>query len=178
MACVRTRLWRVSEGVCLYSCYNQEPFVAPDTSPSHELLTSPPTDQRGKHRNRGKTIPEMILHEIDTFIKNIPKKTSHYSRRNQTSKKYFSQDIGSTAELHRLYCKEYPSQAMKYNFFREYFITRYNIGFSHPRRDTCGYCNELMLKLEQSSLKDAEKNALIRDKISSICEKPKHFIQN
>jgi hypothetical protein len=133
---------------------------------THHLLSNstPPTDKRGKHRNRGGAIPETILHKIDTFIKSIPKRTSHYSRRDQRSKKYFTQDIGSIAELHRLYCKEHPSQSVKYNFFREYFIIHYNISFGRPRSDTCGYCDELKLKLELA-VKDSEKKiALIRDK--------------
>lgn len=132
---------------------------------THHLLTdsTSPTDKRGKHRRRGRAIPETILHEIDSFIKSLPKRTSHYSRRDQSSKKYFVQDIGSIAKLHRLYCKKHPSQCVKYNFFREYFITHYNIGFGRPRSDTCGYCDELKLKLGLAA-EGNEKDVLIRSK--------------
>lgn len=73
----------------------------------HVDNVTPPQDQRGHHRNRPNSIPPDVVVQIDDFIKSIPTRVSHYSRKDQITKKYFTQDIGSISKLHRMFLKKY-----------------------------------------------------------------------
>lgn len=116
-----------------------------------------PIDNRGKHSNRPNKLPASICFQINTHINSIPKRNSHYSRSDNGNTKYMSPDL-SIAKLYRLYLQKYEpyfwdeynkenrsqiKPILKYAYFHNYFITNFNISFTHPRTDTCQTCDRL-----------------------------------
>ena len=122
-----------------------------------------PTDKRGKHKNRPNRVSSAIVSQIDQHIQSFPAKTSHYSRTENISKKYLSEDL-SIAKMHRLYLELHeptvtgelhlggkPTPVVKYEFYRNRFNTHHNLSFGRPRSDTCPTCDEFSIKIQEQT---------------------------
>lgn len=65
--------------------------------------------------------------------------------------------------MHELYLKQYEpeeyeklqrneaiSPLVKYDYYRSYFNTKFNLAFGNPRTDTCTTCDELDVKIRDA----------------------------
>lgn len=95
---------------------------------------------------------------VTTFISKLKPVESHYSREKST-RHYLPSDC-SIKKLWRLYNNEIvPDLKVKYHFFRDIFVHKFNISFRHPATDVCSEC--IRLKRQISSSTGSKKNALI-----------------
>ena len=124
---------------------------------------TPPLDKRGKHANPHATSEE-IKQQIHRHIKSFPTIESHYGRSNTSKgKKYLSPQLSVTL-MHELYLEMHEPQEyarireggngnpqVKYDFYREYFNSHFNLSFGVPKTDTCATCDELNVKINDAS---------------------------
>ena len=123
---------------------------------------TPPVDQRGRQPN-SRAVSHSIKSQISDHIKSFPTVESHYARSGTTKgRKYLSPYLSVTA-MHELYLKQYEpeeyeklqrneaiSPLVKYDYYRTYFNTKFNLAFGNPRTDTCTICDELDVKLHDA----------------------------
>ena len=124
---------------------------------------TPPPDKRGKHANSHATREE-IKQQIHRHIKSFPTIESHYGKSNSSKgKKYLSSQL-SVALMHELYLEMHEPQEyakikedgsgnpqVKYDFYRKYFNSHFNLSFGAPKTDTCATCDELNVKINDAS---------------------------
>ena len=116
---------------------------------------------RGKHSNRPKKITSSITKQVKEHIKSFPAMRSHYSRSKNKRRRYLS-PLLSVAEMHRLYVEKYEggvkNSVVKYHYYNKVFNENFNLSFGYPKTDTCGTCEEFMVKL--SALPDGSQEKL------------------
>ncbi|KAL5239619.1 hypothetical protein ACI65C_007029 [Semiaphis heraclei] len=61
-----------------------------------------PVDLRGKHMNRPKKIPEYLIFKIHSHIASFPKRSSHYSRSDNSNTQYLSSDL-TISKMYKLF---------------------------------------------------------------------------
>ena len=101
------------------------------------------SDQRGRQKNARK-VSEERLHFVREHIKSFPAEESHYSRTENPAAQYLSGDL-TLAHMYRLYvqrCTEEEKLPVKESFYRNVFMTEFNLRFKKPRSDTCKTCEE------------------------------------
>lgn len=91
-------------------------------------------DKRGKHNNRANQLSEDQKQSVRDHIRMIPKYQSHYSR------------------IDVPWCQEQRINVVKESAYRKIFCTEFNIGFKLPKSDTCITCDELNIKISNSSI--------------------------
>lgn len=107
-------------------------------------------DMRGKHTPKNKT-PTVQIHTLKKFIESIPVVPSHYCRK-KCKKLYLPSEIGSLANLERLYknhCKENKTIPVGRNTFKAY-----NFGFHVPKKDKFSHC-EMVRQIGVDNLDEA-----------------------
>lgn len=75
-----------------------------------KVLVAEPTthkDRRGKHDNRPNRTPEEEKDNVQTFIRNLPARESHYSRAKQGTRKYLQSDV-TVSGLYREFLLKNP----------------------------------------------------------------------
>ena len=118
-------------------------------------------DKRGKHGNQKKMSIE-TREKIRAHIKSFPARSSHYSRNQNPNKVYLSEEL-NVHLMWLLYLKQYENDqyvkytsgkkhdmkpVVKYKYYRNIFLTEFNIGFRSPRSDTCLKCDQLQQQIE------------------------------
>ena len=102
--------------------------------------------------------------QIHRHIKSFPTIESLYGKSNSSKgKKYLSSQL-SVASMHELYLEMHEPQEyakikedgsgnpqVKYDFYREYFNSHFNLSFGAPKTDTCATCDELNVKINDAS---------------------------
>lgn len=114
---------------------------------------SSPTDQRGRHSNRPSQVPEPIVKVIESHIRSLPARKSHYSLRDNPHRRYLSEDL-TVKSLHTNFLKTYFIN-VPYKTYWQIFKT-FNIHFGYPRSDTCQECDSLLQKINAAK-DDSEK---------------------
>jgi len=66
-------------------------------------------DERGRHHNRPKKIPEEAKEKVREHIKSFPQRKSHYSQKDNRKRKYLSENL-SISRMHDLYLEKYEPQ--------------------------------------------------------------------
>uniref|UniRef100_A0A8D8QTT3 Uncharacterized protein n=1 Tax=Cacopsylla melanoneura TaxID=428564 RepID=A0A8D8QTT3_9HEMI len=122
---------------CFFSTFDvSEKFVRNILDRRNEAeLFSP--DKRGRH-DPGNKIPQEAREYIKEHINSIPKVPSHYCRAN-SSCEYFPSDLNLT-KLYELYvdkCSEDNVEKQKFWYYRDVFLSDFNIKFHIPRKDVC-----------------------------------------
>ena len=111
-------------------------------------------DGRGKNSSANK-LPESTRQAVRNHIAKFPAVESHYCRK-KTSKRYLAANL-NICEMHRLYieeCKTTLEPEASKSFYRNLFVTEYNIGFRKPKKDQCLTCtNYLNIRQREHSLK-------------------------
>nr|CAI5860046.1 unnamed protein product [Callosobruchus analis] len=108
-------------------------------------------DNRGRHGNHKRVSDEdrkIVMDHISKF----PAYKSHYSR-SHSNKRYLSPDL-SIQQMYRLYtdhCKEIGRTPVSDHFYRNIFVTEFNISFHPPHNDTCGKCDKLEVLIKACS---------------------------
>lgn len=116
--------------------------------------TTPPRDKRGRHDNRPNKITEDNLNIIRKHIESIPTYESHYSRRQGEKKRKYLGCHLNISKLYELYaemCEETNVEPVSSAAYRRVFCNEYNIGFKEPSIDTCNYCDERRILIENST---------------------------
>lgn len=124
-------------------------------------ITSP-VDKRGRHKKHFR-ISDEIREQIDAHIRSFPRRKSHYSRCDNIKRYYLSSDL-SIKKMWLLYLQKFePDQYLlvkgnkaskplvKYDFYREYFLTHFNMTFGFPRSDTCAKCDALSTSISNET---------------------------
>lgn len=119
-----------------------------------------PTDCRGKHDNRPKQYPEVVINLVDNHIRSFPARKSHYSLRHNPDKRYLPEDL-SVTKMHSLFLEQYHINVP----YKIYWgvLKKYNISFGYPRSDTCSYCDSMELKIK-TAMTDEQKQQLRNEK--------------
>lgn len=128
-----------------------------------------PTDKRGiQTLNRPNKICDQIVFQIKSHINSFPRCVSHYSRMDNSEKRYLSPEL-SVKKMYQMYLEKYEHDFLerqskgekckpkvKYDFYWQYFNKNFNLSFASPKSDTCQTCDRLQ------NLINAEKNDLIK----------------
>jgi len=111
------------------------------------LTGQAPVDQRGKHRNRGKSkLSTDIYDAMNIFFSSLKGRKAHYCLKD-TNKIYLPEHL-NIKKLLALFLENNPGMEISYEKFREHFTTNFNISFGYPRTDTCSTCDALKAKEE------------------------------
>ena len=115
----------------------------------HSLLRRP-QKQANPHVTK-----EEIKQQIHSHIKSFPTIEGHYGRGTSSKGKKYLSSCLSVAAMHELYLEMYEPEEyakmqtdgscnpqVKYDYYREYFNTHFNLSFGVPRTDTCATCDE------------------------------------
>ena len=116
-----------------------------------------------------------IKNQIHDHIKSFLTVESHYARGGTTKGRKYLSSYLSVAAMHELYLKQYEPEEyekmqrseavnpkVKYEYYREYFNTHFNLTFGTPRTDTCVTCDELKVKIDDAV--DEEKGKFQEEK--------------
>lgn len=108
-----------------------------------------PQEKRGGDRVSSKNSAKK--ENVKQFIKSFKCIESHYCRSVISERKYVSSDI-NIRKMWRMYQNKQEDETLKVRqcFFRNIFITNYNIGFKTPRQDVCSKCTEFTDKIKKS----------------------------
>lgn len=102
-------------------------------------------DNRGKHDNRPRNIPDADLELVVNHISSFPCQENHYSR-NSNKKRCLSPDLSIT-KMYKLFLTKYPDTNVKLHFYRSTFHERFNLRFGVPRSDTCKVCDKYYIQM-------------------------------
>lgn len=98
---------------------------------------------QGLHNNRPKKINEDRRAEIIEHINSFPTESSHYSRRKNPNRKYLPPFL-TIEKMYSLYeeqCRQNEVDLVSNFYYREVFVTEFNLGFGNPRSDVCAKCD-------------------------------------
>ncbi|KAL4100729.1 hypothetical protein QTP88_020763 [Uroleucon formosanum] len=112
----------------------------------HTEGASPHEDLQGKHSNRPHKVQDHVIIFIVDHINSFPADSSHYSRNNNSNRKYLSPTL-NIHQLFLLYIEKYDEKnkpqcyKVKEGTYRNIFCTKFNLGFGSPQSDTCSKCD-------------------------------------
>uniref|UniRef100_A0A6P7G8N4 Uncharacterized protein LOC114339032 n=1 Tax=Diabrotica virgifera virgifera TaxID=50390 RepID=A0A6P7G8N4_DIAVI len=137
---------------CFMKTYNIskkfiEVIVAKKCSQISGVMT---LDQRGYHENRKKVSDDEKIRARDHIL-SIPLYESHYTRR-QSSRKYLPSNYTLTA-IYEAYKKIYPDNFINRKMYENIFHSL-NITIKKPKKDTCGKCDKLKMKITMCKNED------------------------
>uniref|UniRef100_A0A915K0J0 Uncharacterized protein n=1 Tax=Romanomermis culicivorax TaxID=13658 RepID=A0A915K0J0_ROMCU len=106
------------------------------------LDQGPARRHQGKHENQPNKVPEDEIERIESHIRSFPAESSHYSRSCNPNHLYLSPTL-SISKMYQLYLESSVEENRKWVsefIYREVFVTKFNLGFGHPKTDTCAKC--------------------------------------
>lgn len=104
-------------------------------------------DGRGKHGNRPHKLSVDILESICNHIQSFKGRQSHYSL--SDSKRVYLPSELNVKKMHAMYLEKFPHK-VSYETYRNIFCTKFNISFGYPRTDTCSFCDEAKIKIDET----------------------------
>lgn len=109
-------------------------------------------DLRGKKSPPQKK-PENVKNVIREHIKSIPVVSSHYCR-STTKRNYLPSNLSEKRlyEDYKLFCEDRDVVPEKFSFYRNVFVTEFNLGFHRPKKDQCDLCTKFSSLGEQEKL--------------------------
>ena len=135
-----------------------------------KIVSGIPFDERGKHRSHQK-VSDDIRNLVRDHISSLPARTSHYSRKHNSARKYLPPEL-SIARLYKDFLKIHDPDYLKLeeenyqrevshqplqkirkpiiseHFYHDIFVKEFNIGFGYPRTDTCCTCDYLKVSFD------------------------------
>ena len=149
---------------------------------------TPPIDGRGGHPNP-RAMVQRTKKQISDHIKSFPYIESHYARSTTTKGRKYLSPYLSVAAMHELYLKQYEpieyeklqrnepiNPLVKYDYYREYFNTNFNLTFGTPKTDTCTTCDELDAKIRDTVDGD-EKRSLQEQKETHLQQAERFYTE-
>lgn len=112
----------------------------------------PITENRGKHCNRPRNIPESRWKLAREHLQTIPSRKSHYAYK-KTNRRYFENAGLNCVKLYKLFCKFYKKKTkektkpMSLVSYRRFFRTQ-GYSFHRPRTDVCDFCTIMNHKVK------------------------------
>lgn len=109
-----------------------------------------------RHNNHPK-IKDEDKDIVKLHISKFPAYKSHYSR-SHSDKRYLSPDL-SIQQMYTLYlqyCTDIEKSTVSEHFYRNIFVSEFNISFHSPHNDTCSKCDKLEI-LIKASIDEGEK---------------------
>ena len=119
---------------------------------------TPIGDRRGKHTPLNKT-PQSRIEQVRNHISSFPTYASHYSRKDNPSKRYLSPTL-SISKMFKLYkeeCEKKSINPVKEWCYRRVFVTDFHLSFHRPHSDTCKRCDAFKVKIEAIQSDDNKK---------------------
>ncbi|XP_046685705.1 uncharacterized protein LOC124371418 [Homalodisca vitripennis] len=149
------------------SLFGVKPFRLHRIKQSIMTTGKSPVDNRGKHFNRPRKVPEATREAMMSFFCSLKGRRAHYSLHDST-KVYLPENL-NVKELLSMFLNKNPGMEISYETFRHTFVTEFNIGFGYPRTDTCCFCDENNAKVSGIERKIAavsveEKESLLEEK--------------
>nr|CAH7758580.1 unnamed protein product [Callosobruchus chinensis] len=133
------------EALCsLYQFSKKKVEVIQNKLKSGQCAPSP--DERGCHSNRPHKLDETVVNCITNHILKFPSEASHYSRNHNPHRKYLS-PVLNISIMYKLYLQECDEEdrpkyfKCSYKSYNNIFSTKFNLGFGHPKSDTCSTCD-------------------------------------
>lgn len=109
------------------------------------------TEKRGGART-ARNINEW-REKIIAHISSFPSEISHYSR-HQSESRYLSPDLNVT-KMYRAFlekhCQNYVRPPVSRQWYHQIFLTHFNLRFRVPRVDTCSTCDNLNMRVKNST---------------------------
>ena len=99
-------------------------------------------DKRGKKPPPNKT-PDCNVKIVMEHINSFPRVESHYCR--ASSKREYldpSLSMRKMYDLYNIFCKEKEVAPVKLHMYRKIFLTKFNLSFHCPKKDTCKTCEK------------------------------------
>lgn len=132
---------------------------------SLKLIGQPPKDGRGKHKNRKHAIKKETIELVMQHISSFKGRSSHYSL-NKTKKTYLPEDL-NISKMYKMFKEKHGDTKISYDSYRSIFNEKFNISFGYPRSDTCSFCDEINVKLQNIHSKlskaiDVEKEGILQ----------------
>lgn len=120
-----------------------------------------PTDNRGKHGNRGNVKKEDIIAKIDSHISEFPVKVSKYKT---TQVSYLDSDL-NVKKMHDLFLEKHSDLAtdVKYEYYLKHFQQNYGYRFGRPQVDVCSTCEDLNIKIKSPFLNENAKRVAVAE---------------
>lgn len=140
-------------------------------------------DNRGKHKNRPHAVSNELKDQIREHISSFPSRESHYSRQDNTARKYLPDGL-SIARMYRFYLEKYEpenegSPRVKEWLYRKIFNEEFNISFGYPRSDTCEKCDQL--KMAADNAQSSDERSTLQAELAAHHEKAAqgyHFLRS
>lgn len=130
---------------------------------------TPLVDGRGRHPNP-RALSQSIKKQISDHIKSFPRLESHYARNTTTKGRKYLSPYLNVSTMHALYLQQYEPEEykklqrnesinpiVKYDYYRDFFNTNFNLAFESPRADTCTTCDELHVKISDTVDEDEKR---------------------
>lgn len=120
-------------------------------------------DKRDKHEPHNK-LSNASRNEIKDFIKKFPFYESHYTRKENTNRRYLSPSLNITLmyKLYANYCSQHTVNAASEYVFRQVFNSDFNLHFHPPLKETYKTWNSFKNKLDY--LENEEEKQNIKEK--------------
>ena len=83
---------------------------------------------------------------IIDHIKSFKVETSHYGL-SESKRLYLPAELNVT-KMHRLFLEKFSNTKCSLSSYRKAFLTKFNLSFGHPRKDTCSTCDEMCAKMK------------------------------
>lgn len=115
-------------------------------------------DKRGRHKNR-KKVSHGEIESAKAFILSLPLYESHYTRK-RSAKKYLPPYYTLT-KIYEEFKKKEPNSKVHRKLYEDIFRSL-NIKIKMPKKDTCGTCDKLKVKIQYAS-SEQEKLSLQKD---------------
>ena len=87
-----------------------------------------------------------VISDITEWVKNLPTRESHYSKKTETVRRYLNPDL-NMARLHRLFCEKFPEHSIGYDKFRKVVKENCDVHFGAIRSDICESCEKTNVNL-------------------------------
>ena len=108
----------------------------------------PQKDKRGcnaKRKIAQEHVKEVMDH-INMFLRYI----SHYTRNHQEHRQFLAQNLSIRIlyEDYKQHCQQVGRPCVKESFYRKVFVTKFNLHFHQPLKDTCQKCDRFDITLK------------------------------
>jgi len=130
-------------------------------------------DRRGKHVK--KAVDEDSRKFVIEHISSFPKYVSHYTRSHQEHRNYLAPHL-SLRIMYKLYresCLNSNKQPVKESYYRHIFVTKFNLHFHQPLKDTCQKCDrfDIILKSDPNDVSTLQQQELHLSKADGVRQK-------
>lgn len=105
---------------------------------------------------------------IVTFIKTLQPLETHYAREKIRQRQYLHPEL-NIKKIWKMYMDQaVPGFGVSFSFFRNIFVTKFNIGFGSPRQDVCSTCLQLTERIKVANTASEKVNLMTELRIHKL----------